>query len=219
MKKRKIVEIDEEKCNGCGLCIPHCREGALQIVNGKAQLVSDPYCDGLGACLGYCPQGAIRIIERPAEEFDESATKAVHAHEGCPSARALSMAHTREDAVLLGNWPIQLSLVPVNAPYLKDADILLAADCVAFSLPDFHQRLLRDKILIIACPKLDDAQFYTEKLTQIMGSNNIKSLTVVHMEVPCCYGLKMIVEEALERSKKDIPVEAVVVSIDGKIKE
>jgi Pyruvate/2-oxoacid:ferredoxin oxidoreductase delta subunit len=247
--KRKIVQIDEEKCNGCGACIPNCHEGAIQIVDGKARLVSDKFCDGLGACLGHCPQGAIRIVEREAEDFDEAATQeylkkisskekpahgAMHGHAGCPSSRAMSLSKTLRDKKSalepaqasvynsisqLTNWPLQLSLVPVNAPYLENADLLIAADCVAFSLPDFHGRLLKDKTLIIACPKLDDTEFYLQKLTQIFGSNGIRSITIAHMEVPCCFGLKMLIEEALERSKKEIPVQEIVVSIDGKVKE
>ena len=199
MAKRKIIKIDEEKCNGCGLCIPHCAEGAIRIIDGKARLVSDIFCDGLGACLGHCPQGAIRIIERKADAFDEAKA---HAHRrvstGCPSSQALAFAAAPSESHL-ANWPLQLSLVPVNAPYLEGADVLLAADCVAFCLPDFHERLLRGKILIIACPKLDDTQIYAEKLTQMVTVHKIKSLTIAHMEVPCCFGLKMLIEEALER--------------------
>jgi Pyruvate/2-oxoacid:ferredoxin oxidoreductase delta subunit len=242
---RKIIQIDEEKCNGCGACIPNCREGALAIINGKAKLVSEKYCDGLGACLGHCPQDAIRIVERPAEAFDESAVEvhlkaaapAVaahgHAHAGCPSARAISMTERLKEkntegrtgagagpaVSRLGNWPLELSLVPVNAPYLNGADLLIAADCVGFSLPDFHERLLRGKVLIIACPKLDDTSLYKEKLAQMFKVNDLKSVTVAHMEVPCCFGLKMLVEDALEASGKDIPLHETVVSIEGSMKE
>lgn len=240
--KRKIVEIDEDKCNGCGQCVPNCQEGALKIVNGKARLVKDRYCDGLGACLGHCPQDAIRIVEREAEIFDEEAVQEhlkkaapapAHAPAmpagGCPSSRAISMTkRLRENrpgrrkepaASALGNWPVQLSLVPVQAPYLKNADLLIAADCVAFSLADFHERFLAGKILVIACPKLDNAPAYADKLAQIFTINDIHSLTIAMMEVPCCFGLKMIVEDAMERAGKSIPIDEVVVTIDGKIKE
>ncbi len=240
--KRKIVEIDEAKCNGCGECIPNCREGALRIVDGKARLASDVYCDGLGACLGHCPQDAIRIVEREAQAFDEAATEEHlkksprpaaaayghdHGHAGCPSARALSLTkklptakaegpHTSQPSEL-ANWPVQLMLVPPTAPYLKGARLLIAADCVGFVLPDFH-RLLEGKVLIIACPKLDDAEIYAEKLAQIFTANNIASVTVAHMEVPCCFGLKMLVEDAIAKAGKTIPVEDVTVAIEGSIK-
>lgn len=238
--KRKIVEIDEGRCDGCGQCVPNCQEGALQIINGKARLVKDQYCDGLGACLGHCPQDAIRIVEREADVFSE---EAVHEHlkkaqasatpsvpaRGCPSSRALSMAQgprgkktgssSSEPALSeLVNWPVQLCLVPVQAPYLKNADLLIAADCVAFSLPDFHERLLAGKILVIACPKLDNASVYVEKLAQIFALNDIRSLTIAHMEVPCCFGLGMIVEDALKRAGRKIEIRDIVVGIDGKIK-
>jgi len=237
--KRKIVEIDEARCNGCGQCIPHCREGALQIVDGKARLVSEVYCDGLGACLGRCPQDAIRIVEREAGTFDGAATEEHlkkdtasahgrdHGHVGCPSARALSLTkrlnapqaeglRSAQSSELM-NWPIQLSLVPATAPYLKGARLLIAADCVGFALPDFH-RLLEGKVLIIACPKLDDAEIYAQKLEQIFTVNDIASVTVAHMEVSCCFGLKMLVEEAIAKSGKDIPLEDVTIAIEGAVK-
>jgi len=245
---RKIIEIDEDKCNGCGLCIPNCREGALQIVGGKARLVSDRYCDGLGACLGVCPQGAIRIVERPAEAFDEKAAagqKKMHPSGdgaaagrcpltgGCPSARVLDLTgrlqarrastgagRKTESAVSeLRNWPVQLALVPVDAPYLQDADVLLAADCAGFSCPDFHQDLLSGKVLLVACPKLDQADLYADKLARMFQQNRIRSLTIARMEVPCCGGLNVIVEEALARAGKEIPVEKIIVTIEGAIKE
>jgi len=238
---RKIIEIDEKRCNGCGLCVPNCREGALQIVNGKAKLTADRYCDGLGACLGHCPQDAIRIVERPADAFDEEAvaerqrelkTGAPAPWGGCPSARAIDMterlrcradrppqgADERDTPSELMNWPVQLSLVPVDAPYFKGANLLIAADCAGFSLPDFHEKLLAGKVLVIACPKLDSAQGYAEKLGQIFRQNDITSLTVTHMEVPCCFGLKMIIETALESAGKKIPVNEIVVTIEGKTK-
>lgn len=236
--KRKIVEIDEARCNGCGACIPNCREGALQIVGGKAKLVKDQFCDGLGACLGHCPLDAIRIVEREADVFDEAAAvlhmKKAHAipHEGCPSSKALFFTERlkrvrgkagasdklRGAVSRLANWPVQLMLIPVDAPYLKNADVLLAADCVAFSLPDFHERLLEGKVLMVACPKLDQAEVYVDKLARIFALNDLGSLTIAHMEVPCCFGLKAIVEDALERAKKKIKINEVVVTIEGQIK-
>ena len=245
---RKIIEIDEDKCNGCGLCIPNCREGALRIVGGKANLVSDRHCDGLGACLGVCPQGAIRIVERPAEAFDERAAagqKEIHSSGdgvaaghcpltgGCPSARAIDLtrrlqekracagAGKKTESVVseLRNWPVQLALVPADAPYLQDADVLLAADCAGFSYPVFHQDLLSGKVLLVACPKLDQADLYAAKLARMFQQNRIRSLTIARMEVPCCGGLSMIVEEALARAGKEIPVEEIIVTIEGAIKE
>lgn len=245
---RKIIEIDEDKCNGCGLCIPNCREGALHIVGGKAKLVSDRYCDGLGACLGVCPQGAIRIVERSAEAFDEKAAagqKEMHPSGdgaaagrcpltgGCPSARAIDLTRRFEEkrasagagkktesaVSALRNWPVQLALVPVDAPYLQDADVLLAADCAGFSHPDFHQVLLSGKVLLVACPKLDWADLYVDKLTQMFQQNRIRSLTIARMEVPCCGGLNMIVEEALARAGREIPVEKIIVTIEGATKK
>ncbi len=238
---RKIIEIDEEKCNGCGLCIPNCREGALQIVDGKAKLVSDSYCDGLGACLGVCPRDAIRIVERPAETFDEKA--AAGQQESRPSVagccpltggcRGLNLTkrlqekqasagagRKTESAVSeLRNWPLQLALVPVDAPYLQDADVLLAADCAGFSYPDFHRDFLSGKVLLVACPKLDQTDLYVDKLALMFRQNRIRSLTIARMEVPCCGGLNVIVEEALSRAGKEIPVEKIVVTIEGAIKE
>lgn len=227
MGKRKIVNIDEEKCTGCGLCIPNCAEGALRIVNGKAKLVKDIYCDGLGACLGYCPEGAITIEEKDAKSFDEEATKK-HLEEmkkfeaaklpcGCPGT-AVKTLKPKEAKSQLINWPVQLKLVPVDAPYLKNADLLIAADCVGFSHPDFHQDLLKGKPLIIGCPKLDEGDLYTEKLAEIFKVNNLKSVTVAHMEVPCCFGLNHIVSEAMKISGKIIPVKEITIGIQGGIK-
>ena len=214
MATRKIVKIDEEKCNGCGLCIPNCAEGALKIVDGKAKLITDKFCDGLGACLGHCPEDAITIIEREADEFDEKAVEvhlhnqkaAPHVHQpqhelqlgGCPSSRVLQFqapkpsvdSSPKESAVSqLTQWPVQLKLVPVEAPYFQDADLLIAADCVPFAYPDFHQDFLKGKAVVVGCPKLDDIQLYREKLTAIFKANTIKSVTVPFMEVPCCFGL------------------------------
>ncbi|MFB3919154.1 MAG: 4Fe-4S binding protein [Candidatus Velamenicoccus archaeovorus] len=242
---RKIIEIDEEKCNGCGRCIPNCREGALRLVNGKVKLVNDRYCDGLGACLGHCPQGAIRLVECPPEALEEQPAAAQEAGcacgadasqkavDGCPASRAIDLkgrlrqkgapaaggGAKEKAASALANWPVQLALVPVNAPYLRGADILLAADCAGFSCPDFHGSLLFGKILLVACPKLDDAQAYVEKLALIFRKNEIRSLTIVHMEVPCCSGLKTVVAEAMDRAGAHIPVEDVVVGIEGEMKD
>jgi len=250
--KRKIVQIDESKCNGCGLCVPSCAEGAIQIIDGKAKLVADIYCDGLGACLGECPQDAITIIERDANPFDEEAAmqqvarmKAEQARETAPSESAGSVCAgscpgslsqslpivaigvqpggsqehtpTSEAASQLGNWPVQLHLVPPNAPFLQEADLLLVADCVPFALPDFHERLLRRRPVVIGCPKLDDTNSYVEKLAAILTESNIKSLTVVHMEVPCCTGLVRIAEAARQVAGRQTPLEDVTVSIRGRV--
>lgn len=246
MATRKIVRIDEEKCNGCGLCIPNCAEGAIQIVDGKAKLVSDKFCDGLGACLGHCPEDAITISEREAEEFDEKAVEihlhnqkeATHTHKpqpkpqpepqfgGCPSSRVLQFqipkpiekANATPSESALSQWPIQLKLAPVDAPYFQDADLLIAADCVPFAYANFHQDFLRGKALVVGCPKLDDIQLYKEKLTAIFKANSIKSVTVPFMEVPCCFGLVKATEDAIEASGKDIPFKKVKIGIRGDIK-
>jgi len=243
MATRKIVKIDEEKCTGCGLCIPNCAEGALQIVDGKAKLMSEKFCDGLGACLGYCPEDAITVIEREAEDFDEKAVEA-HLHQqkesqlqpkpkpaqvfsGCPSSRAMhfkapsaegAVSSTTPSTSQLTQWPVQLKLVPINAPYFQDADLLIAADCVPFAYPDFHRDFLKGKALVVGCPKLDDVQFYKEKLTEIFKANPIKSITVSYMEVPCCFGLVKATEDAIAASGKHIPWKKVKIGIRGDIK-
>lgn len=237
MVKRKIVNIDEKKCTGCGLCVPNCAEGALQIIDGKARLVKEIYCDGLGACLGHCPEGAISIEEREAKEFDEEAAN-VHIDQmkkkeakklpcGCPgtAVKEIKRQETggkgqgKEKSVSeLTNWPLQLKLVPVEAPYLKNADLLIAADCVAFSYPGFHQDLLKGKALLIGCPKLDEGDLYIEKLAEIFKVNNLKSVTVAHMEVPCCFGLNHIISEAMRLSGKKISLKEITVGIQGDIK-
>ena len=225
MTKRKIVHIDEEKCTGCGDCIPNCAEGALQIIDGKAKLVKEIYCDGLGACLGHCPEDAITIEEKEADSFNEEATKK-HLDDmkkeknkdlpcGCPGTAVKSFKKFKSE---LTQWPVQLMLVPVEAPFLKDRDLLIAADCVPFSYPDFHQDYLKDKALVIGCPKLDAATIYEEKLAEIFKRNNIKSITVLHMEVPCCFGLVRIVKEALRLSGKKIPFKEVTIGIKGDVK-
>ena len=216
MAKRKIVKIDEEKCTGCGLCIPNCHEGAIRIVNGKARLISDNSCDGLGACLGHCPEGAITIEERDAEPYKEKvAEKKPRGLCGCPSSKVMSLS--RHCGSQLSNWPVQIKLVPTNAPYFKGADILIAADCVPFAYPEFHEKLLKDKVLLVGCPKFDDIELYKEKITEIVKNNDIKSITHAHMEVPCCFGLMNIIKEAIEDSKKAVPFKESVISIRGEV--
>jgi len=276
MAKRKIIKIDETNCNGCGLCIPNCPEGAIQIIDGKARLISDLFCDGLGACIGHCPQGAITIEEREAQEYDErkvmenivkqgenvirahllhlkghnqkeylkqaldylkekglknyleeSITEEHKHHEissGCPGSKIMDFRQKErfkeEKATVkaesqLKTWPIQLMLVPPFAPYLNNADLLIAADCVPFAYADFHQDLLKDKVLLVGCPKLDDIKVYQEKINQTFKNNNINSITYAHMEVPCCFGLVSIIKQAISESGKDIPFKEVVISIKG----
>ena len=234
--KRKIVTIDQEKCNGCGLCVNACHEGALKMVNGKAQLISDIYCDGLGDCLPACPVDAIQIVEREADAYDQ---KAVDEHIAkskpepgipfqCPSTRSkkivkekkessLSVAETTvENTSHLGQWPCQIQLVPPNAPYFENADVLIAADCTAYAYAGFHEKFMKNKITLIGCPKLDPVQ-YEDKLTQIFGSNTIKSVTVVRMEVPCCAGIVKAVQSALLNARKILPFNIVTISTEGDI--
>jgi ferredoxin len=279
---REIIKIDEEKCTGCGECIPNCPEGALQIIDGKAKLVRDLFCDGLGACLGHCPEGAISVEKREAEEYDERQVIAnviqegpavikehlehLKAHGqteyllqavalleergiknplhdpmqmlpstpaagcGCPGSRVIDLR--TEDALApaagpqsarpsrLRQWPVQITLVPPTAPYFKNADILIAADCVPFAYPSFHEDLLAGKILLVGCPKLDNANFYEEKIAEILRQNEIQSVTVAHMEVPCCLGMVQVAQAAIAASGKQIPLETVKVGIKGdKLKE
>jgi len=283
--KRKIVKIEDDKCNGCGLCIPNCPEGALQIIDNKARLVSDLFCDGLGACLGHCPQGAITIEERETEAYDEKKVmanivkqgantikahllhlkdhgehkylkeatdflkekgaenplekeaKASPAHEhamlhqagGCPGSRMMdfrkkrevgkeTVANARQESELQ-QWPVQLALVPPNAPYFQGAELVIAADCAPFAYANFHSDFLKEKALVIACPKLDDVEPYKQKLAHIFETANLKSINIVHMEVPCCFGLNSIVDEALELSGKKIPVKETTIGINGEIKK
>jgi ferredoxin len=227
---RTIVKIDEEKCDGCGQCIIGCAEGALQLVNGKAKLVKESYCDGLGACIGDCPRGAITIEEREAEPFDEEAVK-IHQMETantpseCPGRMAQLLTTRLRQPVTsptsapaaLRNWPVQLALIPVQAPYLQQARLVLAADCVAYALPDFHSRFTDDRVVMIGCPKLDNSQLYSEKLAQILRHNDVESIEVVYMEVPCCAGLLRILERALIESGVDIDVTMTKVSIHGEV--
>ena len=277
MAKRKIINIDEKKCNGCGLCIPNCPEGALQMIDKKARLISDLFCDGLGACIGHCPEGAITIEEREAEPYNEkkvmanivkqgrNVTKAhlehlkdhgandylkeaveflkekgienpllgsihaaKHGHSGCPGSKLMEFGKKSSSNKEAGSkvkseselrqWPIQIMLVPPHAPYFKGADLLIAADCVPFSYPDFHQDLLKGKILLVGCPKLDDSEFYKTKITQIFKENDIKSVTCAHMEVPCCFGLVSVVETAIADSGKKIPFKEITIGIQGEQK-
>jgi NAD-dependent dihydropyrimidine dehydrogenase PreA subunit len=279
--KRKIINIDEEKCTGCGQCIPDCPEGALQLIDGKARLVSDLFCDGLGACLGTCPEGAISVIEREAEPYNEKtvmkniarqgepvirahlehlishgekdlynqaieyldenhvaiprhsikgcppgpAHRGKHTFAGCPGSTARSIARDRHaddkrapagTGSELRQWPVQLKLLNPAAPYFENANLLISADCVPFAYAGFHQELLRDKILIIFCPKLDtDIDGYITKLAEILSHHAIHSITVAHMEVPCCSGVRYVVDEALKRSGKKIPVKEVTITVEG----
>jgi ferredoxin len=241
MTRRWIVEIDEAKCDGCGQCVPACAEGAIRVVDGKARLMADVYCDGLGACLGHCPQGAIAIVEREADPFDQAAAE--HAKEaseeakptpacGCPGAAmrdlrlnvAPDSTHrhpprpTSEDGqTALAHWPIQLRLVPADASFLRHADLFLVADCVPFACAGFHERVLRGRPIVIGCPKLDDTQAYVEKLTEMLLHSSLASLTVVHMEVPCCTNLLRIAAEAVHRSGVQIALHDVTISISGEV--
>lgn len=269
MTTRKIIKIDEEKCNGCGICIPNCPEGALQIIDGKARLVSDLSCDGLGACIGHCPRGAIEIEEREAEDYDEKEVmknivkqgkNTIKAHLkhlkdhnqtkfldqaieflkekniknplevdtmssqcGCPGAAIREVKNednadkNTEQNSALKQWPVQLKLLPPTAPFFDNSHLLVSADCVPFANANFHSEFLHGKSLTVGCPKLDDIEEYKEKLTEIFKSNNVKSVTVAIMEVPCCFGLYNAVEEAIEDSGKNIPLIKETVSLSGEI--
>ena len=221
---RKIIVIDEEKCNGCGQCVTGCAEGAIALINGKAKLVCEVYCDGLGACIGECPVGALTLVEKEAPEYDQAAVdkhlatigRAPHAAaSACPGA-APAMAPTQSQ---LGNWPLQLSLMPINAPYLERATLLMAADCTAFAYPDFHRHFVKGKVAIIGCPKLDDAAAYREKLAKIIQANHIEFIHVVYMEVPCCGGLVRLVQQAVADSGCKVPVKLTKIGIGGEIKD
>lgn len=242
MKKvsRKIIEIDDERCDGCGQCVPACAEGAIQVIDGKAKLVADKFCDGLGACLGDCPNDALRVIERLADEFDE---KAVEQHLkaaakpdegagqtmacGCPSTQVRSFetnkarpmagpsVGTGRDESALTHWPIQIRLIPPTAPFLKGADLLVLADCVAGAYPGLHRDLIAGRVVLMGCPKLDDAEAYIEKFAEIFETAKPRSLTIAMMEVPCCSGLAHIVREALKASRASIPVDELVFSVRG----
>lgn len=247
---RKIVHIDEDKCNGCGACVPNCVEGALKIVNGKARLISEQYCDGLGACLGKCPQDAITIEERLSDEFSEEAVEKLHeeaitshSHScpgvavqqfnhhteevlpcGCPSASVKQFTQEENETVpasqksMLTHWPVQLTLVPPGAPFLRNADILLTADCVPVAYGDYQQ-LVANHAVLVACPKLDDVEAHLQKLTQILSVASPRSITIAHMEVPCCFGLMQLIREAMRRSGKNIPVKEMTIGVKGDVLE
>lgn len=235
---RKIIHIDEEKCNGCGLCANACHEGAIEMVDGKAKLVRENFCDGFGDCLPGCPTGAITFEEREAPEYDEKAVreakerkkmdemKHMHHGGGCPGSRVAKFENNEEEAPVsavkpvsrLGQWPCQIKLVPTQAPFFDGAKLLIAADCTAYAYANMHEDFMKGKITIIGCPKLD-AVDYTEKLTTIIRDNDIKSVTIVRMEVPCCGGLQRAAENALKASGKFIPWQVVTISRDGKVLE
>jgi len=241
MAIRKIVHIDEERCNGCGLCVPGCAEGAIQIIDGKARLLADNLCDGLGNCLGHCPQGAIEIIEREADEFDEEVVEkhleslnkrqvTVGVHGGCPGSRAMAIQRDEKKGTStyvsagdveinikpqLTQWPVQLMLVPERASYFDNKELLVTADCVPYAYANYHLDLLKGKSVVVGCPKLDDLSYYVEKLTKIILYNDITGITVAHMEVPCCNGIVMAVNEAVKRANKDIKVNKVKILTNG----
>jgi Pyruvate/2-oxoacid:ferredoxin oxidoreductase delta subunit len=253
MSLRKIVKIDEEKCDGCGLCVPACAEGAIQIIDGKAKLVSDTYCDGLGACLGECPQDAISIIEREAAEFDEMAVEwhladmqqdvsasakdsSMREEPACPSCAGAAVRQftpatnelspdrtgrpssgKTQEASLLGHWPVQLMLVPPHAPFLKNADLLICADCVPFTVPDFHRRYLAGRAVLVGCPKLDDLNFYFDKLKAIFAEAAPRKITVLRMEVPCCGGIAQAALQARNEAAPETPMEVHTIGIQGGI--
>jgi NAD-dependent dihydropyrimidine dehydrogenase PreA subunit len=233
---RKIIEIDEEKCDGCGLCVPACAEGSLQVVDGKARVISENLCDGLGACMGECPREALHIVERVAEEFDEAAVEehlaasgpALSSPLGCPSAGIrlfapadpCSEANRPADleasaASALTHWPVQIRLVPPHAPFLKNADLLVLADCAAVAAANLHADYLRDRVVMMGCPKFDDVADYVARFTEIFSTADIRSITILYMEVPCCGGLPRIIEKALKDAGRDIPVEAVRLGCNG----
>ena len=232
--KRRIIEINQEKCNGCGACAAACHEGAIAMVDGKAQLMRDDYCDGLGDCLPACPTGAITFVEREAAAYDEAAVLAnkqkkmrqegMQLHGGCPGMRMKTLRHTEPSGAAapaaaqsrLAQWPVQIKLVPVNAPYFNGAKLLIAADCTAYAYAAFHERFMKGHITLVGCPKLDGVD-YSEKLTEIIRSNDIKSVTVVRMEVPCCGGLEHAAKTALQNSGKFLPWQVVTISTDGSI--
>lgn len=238
--KRKIVQIDEELCDGCGICVPACAEGAIEVKEGKARLMAERYCDGLGACLGECPKGALQVVEREAEEFDEEAVeehlRSLKPQEEasmacrCPSSQIQSfeMGRACEQAnqpleqrssmgSALSHWPIQIRLVPPNAPFLKGADLLVVADCSGVAYPEIHRDFLGGRVVLMGCPKFDDGSLYVERFKEIFEQAGIKSVTVLTMEVPCCQGLPMMVKKGMELAGKSIPLEQVVISTRGEI--
>ncbi|MCL2340619.1 MAG: 4Fe-4S ferredoxin [Proteobacteria bacterium] len=240
---RKIIKIDEELCDGCGLCVPDCAEGSLTIVDGKARLVADKLCDGLGACLGSCPTGALTIIEREADEFDEEAVHhflaeqkkpvsapPLHSHKnGCPSARLQSFQAmtpcqaanmpTAQSGSVLSHWPVQIRLIPPTAPFLENSEVLVAADCTAVAYADLQKGFLAGRVVMMGCPKFDDQQLYVDRFTEIFRTRKLRSLTILIMEVPCCHAMLQIVKAAWDAVKPDFPVRHAVVSIRGELKE
>ena len=229
---RRIIEINREKCNGCGLCAQACHEGAIGMVEGKALLLRDDYCDGLGDCLPTCPTGAITFVEREAAPYDEAAVQSKKRErengegQGCPGSRIQTLGRRQEQEAAatgpvssqLRQWPVQIKLAPLTAPYFDGANLLIAADCTAFAYGNFHQDFIRGKVTLVGCPKLDGVD-YSEKLTEIIRQNNIKSVTIARMEVPCCGGLQIAAEKALRDSGKFIPWQVVTISVDGRILE
>jgi Fe-S-cluster-containing hydrogenase component 2 len=240
--KRKIVEINEELCDGCGQCVPSCAEGAIEVVDGKAKLTAEKYCDGLGACLGECPKGALCVVERESDEFDEEAVERhlqsragkgepeeAVSHSMCPGARIQSFipdsraqeakgtSVSTSAGSCLSHWPVQIRLVPSTAPFLKDADLLVVADCVPVAYPDFHEDFMKGKAVMVGCPKFDDVEGYVEKFKEIFKKASIKSVTVLDMEVPCCSALPMIVKKGMDGAGKQIPLERIVISTRGEI--
>jgi len=246
---RKIIQIDEELCDGCGECVPDCAEGSLKIIDGKAKLVADKLCDGLGACLGACPTGALKIIERRADEFDEEAVEEFLAEEkrkaedkgpetmdcGCASTHIQSFKPAPEKAQtscqtanipvniptagstasMLTHWPVQIRLVPAHAPFLKNSDLLVAADCTAVTVKDFQQKYLDGKVVLMGCPKFDDAESYVQRFAEIISSCDLKSLTILIMEVPCCSAMNMIIKKAVEKAGVTVPIEQITISTRG----
>ncbi len=242
---RKIVKIDQDKCDGCGLCVPSCAEGAIKMINGKAVLSADNLCDGLGACLGECPRDAITVEEREADEFDEAAVEkhlaaqgkpapvhvpqpTAHNHGGgCPGSRAMSFERPQDSAPSvaagsqqsqLAQWPVQLHLVSTTAPYFQGTDLLITADCVPVAYAGYHEDFLKGKAVVMGCPKLDDNNFYQQKLTELFSKSDVKSITVLKMEVPCCGGIAVAARQALAASGKQIPYKEVTIGIKGEIK-
>lgn len=235
--ERKIIEINEELCDGCGQCIVDCAEAALEIIDGKAKLIADKYCDGLGACLGACPTGALKLIKRSAEDFDEEAVEEMLKNKdesptgGCPSAKIQNLQPVspcqsankpianlaNAGASNLSHWPIQIRLVPPTAPFLKNADLLVAADCTTVATANFHSEFLKNRVIMMGCPKFDDAESYAAKFTEIFSTVELNSLTILIMEVPCCQSMRNIVKEAMKRAGKTIPAEVVTISARGEV--
>ena len=231
---RKIIKIDEEKCNGCGACAAACHEGAIEMIDGKAKLTREDYCDGLGDCLPACPVNAITFEEREAPAYDEEAVRRAKMQKhgvtlpcGCPGSQSKAFDRSQPAAVpaaatvpqsQLMQWPVQIKLVPVNAPYFENANLLIAADCTAYAYANFHNEFIRNRITLIGCPKLDEGD-YAEKMTAIIANNNIKSVTIVRMEVPCCGGIENAAKRAIQASGKFLPWQVVTITTDGRIKE